>query len=120
MLCRRLLLTVLPVLVLAGCNAGRPIECPVPQLQSGKDELHETITDIKSFQSRFEDGYSENELDTAILSLRRKYPDAGDDAIFNYLVVAYCPVARDSNDLPSIQKNRLRSFENALHAALGD
>ena len=120
MLCRLLLLPVLPVLFLTGCNTGATLECPAPRLQSGNDELHETAADIKSYQSRFEDGYSENELGTAISALRQKYPDARDDAIFNYLVAAYCPVARGSSDFPSIQKNRLRSFESALHAALGD
>ena len=112
--------SALCALTLAGCQRPASLECPAPQLQSARGDLKETADDIQAYQQRFAKGFSEDAISEAIASLRIKYPDAPKEAIENYLVAAYCPSVIDKAVGLNDQKAKLASFENAVHAVLGD
>lgn len=113
-----LLLCAACVGTLSACSKTDSLECPVPQLQSADGVLKETAADIRSYQDRFRDGFSQNEVDEAIASLRQKYPIVGTDAISNYLVAAYCPVAVEQEVGRDAQQEKLGQFENEISAIL--
>jgi len=114
------IILVLALFGLAGCGTGPSLVCPQPQLHRGPGEITGAAANLKDIQARFKRSYSANDLNETIATLRRKFPDAGDDAIYNYLVAAYCPVAAQPGDSISVQRARLLTFENALRAVLGD
>lgn len=110
---------LLTVLGLAGCGS-QGLVCPKPQLYRRSGDVVDAAVDLKAVQARFAHSYSTPELNETIASLRQKIPDADDDAIFNFLVAAYCPVAVQRGNSISDQRARLLAFENAAHAVLGD
>lgn len=113
-------IAMLTLFGLAGCGSTQSLVCPRPELYDGSGKITEAGTNPKAIQARFDRRFSANDLDETIALLRRRFPDADDDAIYNYLVAAYCPaLARQGNPI-SVQKAKLLAFENAVHTVLGD
>ena len=115
-----LIVSALCALTLTGCHHADELECPTPQLQSSDGDLKESADNIRAYQDRLSGDFSENAISEAVASLRLKYPDAKNDAIANYLVAAYCPIITKRETGISEQRAKLASFENAVHAVLGD
>jgi hypothetical protein len=110
-------LLVLVPLALAACSAPASIECPTVQLPAN-GVLADTSADIRSFGEMFAEGYQGNVLPEAIRSVRAKYPGASDSEVRNFLIAAYCPIARGSAVGKDAQQAALGQFEAALGANL--
>lgn len=115
-----LLTATLCLSLLSGCGQADEVSCPVPQLQSASGDLKEGPDDIKAMSDRFTGDFSENAISAAIASLKLKYPEAGNDAIANYLVAAYCPDAKALAADRQAQQAKLDAFEAAVHTVMGD
>lgn len=104
-------------LALAGCGKPSAIECPTVQLPAN-GVLADTSADIKSYGDLLREGYQGNVLPEAIRSVREKYPGASNAEVRNFLIAAYCPVARESAVGKDAQQAALQQFESALGANL--
>lgn len=114
---RRLSLLALaaPALALAACGPPQSIECPTVQLPAN-GVLADTSADIKTYGAMFVEGYQGNILPEAIRSVRAKYPGATDSEVRNFLIAAYCPVARGTAVGRDAQQAALQQFEASLGA----
>lgn len=81
------------------------IECPLPQA-GAPGVLPESEDKIKELAGLLASGDLDNRINLIIADLRRRYPDADNGAIVNYLVTAYCPVveAQSLGDEEKTQK----------------
>jgi hypothetical protein len=104
-------------LVLAACGQPEAIECPTAQLPAN-GVLADTSADIKSYGALLAGGYSGNVLPEAIRAVRDKYPGASDSEVRNFLIAAYCPIARGAGVGKDAQRAALQQFEAALGANL--
>jgi hypothetical protein len=104
-------------LTLAACGKPESIECPTAQL-SANGVLADTSADIKTYGELFAGGYSGNAIPEAIRAVRAKYPAATDSEIRNFLIAAYCPIARGAAVGKDQQQAALQQFEAALGANL--
>lgn len=111
-------LAALAATTLAGCTPAPGLECPTAQMRGADGVLVETTKDITAFGARFADGYGGNTIPEAIAAVRQAYPAATTEEIRNFLIAAYCPVARSSAPGTSDQKENLEQFESALVANL--
>jgi hypothetical protein len=108
----------LAALAVAGCTPAPGLECPTAQMRGADGVLVETPKDIAAFGARFAEGYGGNTIPEAIAAVRQAWPAATTEEIRNFLVAAYCPVARTSAPGKSDQKENLEQFESALVANL--
>jgi hypothetical protein len=113
----RMLPLLLAGLALASCGKPDSIECPTAQLPVN-GVLADTSADIKAYGEMFAAGYSGNAIPEAIASVRKQHPGASKAEITNFLIAAYCPIARSSAVGASDQKAKLQQFEAALGANL--
>jgi hypothetical protein len=120
MLWKSVIASALCALSLSGCHDATALQCPTPQLQSSAGDLKESASDIQAYRDRFASGFSQNNIQEAIVSLRKKYPGAPKSAITNYLVAAYCPNASSQAVGVSDQRAKLASFESAVRAQIGN
>lgn len=111
-------LAPLAALALAGCTPSPGLECPTAQMRGADGVLVETPNDIAAYGARFADGFGGNTIPEAIAAVRQAWPAATPDEIRNFLVAAYCPVARASAPGKSAQKDNLQQFESTLIANL--
>lgn len=109
----------LSALALSGCGKPADLECPVPQLRGADGVLKDTSQDIAAYGARFQSGYGGNAIAEAIAAVRQQYPGASNAEITDFLVAAYCPIARQNAVGASAQKASLQQFEAALAANLG-
>lgn len=105
-------------LALAACSPPPAIECPVAQMRGSDGVLKETPGEIAAYSARFKEGYGGNAIPDAIAAVRQAYPTATSAEIQNFLVAAYCPVARDTVTGKKEQKEELDQFETSLVANL--
>ena len=80
--------------------------------------LADTSADIKTYGEMFVEGYQGNTIPEAIRSVRAKYPGASDSEIRNFLIAAYCPIARATAVGKDAQQAALGQFEAALGSNL--
>jgi hypothetical protein len=112
------LLTLAAAIALTACTPSKPLECPTAQMRGADGVLVETSAEIAAFGDRFREGYSGNAIPDAIAAVRQQYPGATDDDVRNFLIAAYCPVARETASGLSAQQAGLQQFETALAANL--
>jgi hypothetical protein len=115
---RRFALPTAAALALAACSPPPKIECPTAQMRGSDGVLKETPAEIATYGARFKEGYGGNAIPEAIAAVRQAWPAATDDEVRNFLVAAYCPVARDTNTGKEDQKEDLDQFETSLIANL--
>ena len=106
-------------LALAACSQPKPLECPTPQMRGADGVLADSSADIAAYGARFQSGYGGNILAEAVAAVRAQYPGATASEVQNYLIAAYCPVARQSAPDAATQAANLARFETALAAAVG-
>lgn len=106
----------LPAVALALTACGKPsdIECPTVQLRSADGVLVDTKADIEAYGVLFQAGYEGNTIPDAVAAVRQKYPGATTEEIRNFLIAAYCPIARQDAVGASAQKAKLQQFEGVL------
>jgi hypothetical protein len=114
---RLALVIALVPLALAACAKPESIECPTAQLPAN-GVLADTSADIKAYGEMFAEGYQGNVIPEAIRSIRAKYPGASDSEVRNFLIAAYCPIARGTAVGKEAQQAALGQFEAALGANL--
>ena len=104
-------------LALAACGKPESIECPTAQLPAD-GVLTDTTADMKAYGEMFVSGYSGNAIPEAIRAVRAKYPGATDSEVRNFLIAAYCPIARETAVGKEAQRASLQQFEATLGANL--
>lgn len=106
-------------LALAACSKPAAIECPTPQMRGADGVLADSSADIAAYGARLREGYGANALAEAVAAVRAQYPGATASEVQNFLIAAYCPVARQSAPDAAGQAASLARFETALAATLG-
>lgn len=109
---------ILAALDLSACSPAAQLECPTAELRTADGVLVDTKADMAAYGARFQSGYAGNALPEAVAAVRAQYPAATPDEIQNFLVAAYCPVARQAGGDTATQKASLKKFEAALSAIL--
>lgn len=110
----------LAALALSACGKPDDLSCPTAQMRGADGVLADGSAEIAAFSSRFESGYAGNAIAEAVEAVRQQYSGATDAEVTNFLVAAYCPVAKQGAVGASAQQAALQQFEAALAANLGN
>jgi hypothetical protein len=96
---------------LASCShPENSLQCPLPESSVVGSMLGETQTQITIVGERLGAG-RENDIATAIASVRARHPKATISEIVNYLIAGYCPKIKADRTLDLTGKQgALRSF----------
>jgi hypothetical protein len=85
-------------------------ECPRME-RTGPGVLQETNQDEQALSRMFQSGNVEDEIGITVSDLQRKYPQASDTELANYLIGAYCPAVASMCDVSDAQKtSRVEHF----------
>ncbi|MFO1128129.1 MAG: hypothetical protein U1E66_06850 [Rhodospirillales bacterium] len=93
-------------LALAGPGWSQPavaFECPKPEMSS-PGVLQETKQDQERMAKLFAGGNINDSIGVAVADLQKRYPQASDTEMVNYLIGAYCPVVAQMPGLSDAQK----------------
>lgn len=109
--------TWLPLVVLLAAsglvgsvNSAQALECPDSHSSTTPMALKETAPAIKEYSDLLA-AQGTASVPGIIFRLKRKYPDASDAEVTNYLVTLYCPVVDKSTGLSDDQKKaRIAAF----------
>ena len=112
-------LAALGVAVLCWSHNAGAFECPRPETTS-PGVLHETKQDEQILSQMFAGGDIENKIGIAVANLQRKYPQATDTELVNYLVGAYCPVIAQMGLSESQKTAKVEHFAATLFEMLAE
>ena len=99
-------------------SAARALDCPIPQPRTTASALQESPQDIQVLSGLIA-AQGTGVVPQIIAQLKRKYPDAQDAEITNYLVTLYCPVVNRDGSLSNAEKaDRLSAFSSQIMQAL--
>jgi hypothetical protein len=111
---------ILMVVVLCWSNPAGAFECPRPE-KTSPDVLQETKQDEQALAQMFAGGDIDNKIGIAVADLQRRYPQASDTELVNYLVGAYCPVVAQMPGLSDAQKTaKVEHFAATLFELLSE
>jgi hypothetical protein len=94
---------ILAVALLCWSHQAGAFECPRPE-KTSPGVLQETKQDEQALAQMFAGGDIDNKIGIAVADLQRRYPQASDTELVNYLVGAYCPVVAQMPGLSETQK----------------
>jgi hypothetical protein len=111
---------IMTIVVLCGSHQAGAFECPRPE-KASPGVLQETKQDEQALAQMFAAGNIENAIGVAVAGLQRKYPQASDTEMVNYLVGAYCPVVAQMPGLSETQKTaKVEHFAATLFELLSE
>lgn len=95
-------------------------ECPRME-KTGPGILQETERDERALSQMFASGDVEDGIGIAANDLRKRYPEASDTELVNYLIGAYCPVVASMSNLSDAQKTgRVEHFAATVFELLAE
>ena len=95
-------------------------ECPRME-KTGSGVLQETERGEQALSQMFASGDVEDEIGVAVNDLRKRYPQASDTELVNYLIGAYCPVVASMSNLSDAQKTgRVEHFAATVFELLAE
>jgi hypothetical protein len=111
---------ILAVVLLCWSHQAGAFECPRPE-KTSPGVLQETKQDEQALAQMFSGGDIDNKIGIAVADLQRKYPQASDTEMVNYLVGAYCPVVARMPGLSETQKTaKVEHFAATLFEMLSE
>jgi len=91
------------------------LECPLPQPLAKPGVLQETPAQIEATGKVLSSGDVGQQTQAIIADLRKRYPQAENADLANYLITAYCPVVAGQPQLSEAErKARLDQFVSQL------
>jgi hypothetical protein len=95
-------------------NAG--FVCPQVHVKSTAMAFRETPLAVGNIADVLKGAEQENAIRVVVQQLKKKYPNAKNAEIVNYLVTAYCPtVAKDSGLSDGEKKSRMDQFSSQVY-----
>jgi hypothetical protein len=95
-------------------------ECPRME-RVGPGVLQETKQDEQALSQMFQSGNVEDEIGIAVIDLQKRYPQASDAELANYLIGAYCPAVASMSGLSDAQKTaRVEHFAATVFELLAE
>ncbi|MFO1152701.1 MAG: hypothetical protein U1E42_03390 [Rhodospirillales bacterium] len=115
-----LVLALLSLVLLGGASEASAFECPRPEV-AAPGVLQETKADQQRLAELFVGGNIDSDIGVATADLQRKYPQATDSELVNYLIGAYCPVVAQMPGLSDAQRTaRVEHFAATLFEFLSE
>jgi len=91
------------------------LECPAPQPLAKPGVLQETPAQIEATGKMLSSGDVGQQTQSLIADLRKRYPEAENAELANYIITAYCPVVAGLPQLGEAEKKaRLDQFVSQL------
>src|SRR5271165_2681474 len=91
------------------------LECPAPQPVAKPGVLQETPAQVKATGKVLSSGDVGQQTQAIIADLRKRYPQAENAELANYLITAYCPVVAGLPQLgEAAKKARMDQFVSQL------
>ena len=110
----------LGIAMLCWSSQASAFECPRME-KTGPGVLQETKQDEQALSQMFSGSDVESEIGIAVNDLQKKYPQASDTELVNYLVGAYCPVVASMSNLSDAQKTgRVEHFAATVFEFLAE
>ena len=89
--------------------------------KTGPGVLQETEGDERALSQMFASGDVEEGIGIAVNDLRKRYPEASDTELVDYLIGAYCPVVASMSNLSDVQKTgRVEHFAATVFELLAE
>jgi hypothetical protein len=108
------------ITLLFGSHQAGAFECPRPEKPS-PGVLQETRQDQQTMTEMFAGGDIEDKIGVAVSELQRKYPEATDAELINYLIGAYCPAVAQIPNLTDQQRTaKVEHFAATLFELLAE
>jgi len=106
------------IALVAGASLTAPasaLECPAPQPVAKPGVLQETPAQVKATGKVLSSGDVGQQTQAIIADLRKRYPQAENAELANYLITAYCPVVAGLPQLGEAEKKaRMDQFVSQL------
>lgn len=117
---KKFLIGALGVAAFLWSQQAGAFECPRPEMASA-GVLDETKQDDAALAHMFAANDIENQIGIAVADLQKKYPDASDTELANYLIGGYCPVVAKMDGLTDAQKTaKVEHFAATLYELLAE
>ncbi len=104
--------------LVAWTGTGVALECPKPQAAASAGILKEPEAEIDGLSRLLASGDVENRISEIIDDLRRKYPNAENAELVNFLVTAYCPVVNAEGISEEAKKAKIGAFSSQVYEML--
>jgi hypothetical protein len=92
--------------------------CPETQPRTTAMALKETTADVTRYSAALSGPERENAIREIATDLKRRYPQADDAEIVNYLLTAYCPLVKEQSGLSDREKREMMDRFSAQAYAL--
>ena len=110
----------LGIAMLCWSQQAMAFECPRME-KIGPGVLRETKRDEQALSQTFASGNVEDEIGVTVNDLQKRYPQASDTELVNYLIGAYCPVVASMSNLSDAQKTgRVEHFAATVFELLAN
>lgn len=103
MMMTKSLIGAFAVVLISWSQQAGAFECPRPE-KTSPGVLQETKQDEQKLSQMFAGNDVENEIGIAVADLQKRYPQATDTELVNYLMGAYCPAVARMPGLSEAQK----------------
>jgi hypothetical protein len=111
---------VLGVVLVGWSHHAGAFECPRPE-KSTPGVLQETKQDEQALSQLFTAGDREDKIGILLAALQKKYPQATDTELVNYLIGGYCPVVAQMPGLSDAQRTaKVEHFAATLFELLSE